>query len=88
MKKADCPGVGRVARRGGFDKASTLCRKKNKNWRVRNCFGGMSCCFGGDEPAFSGIFPPGYVFMLAATAALLLNYRSPQEQMERIYAHA
>ncbi|HFB4993534.1 TPA: CitMHS family transporter [Neisseria gonorrhoeae] len=37
---------------------------------------------------FSGIFPPGYVFMLAATAALLLNYRSPQEQMERIYAHA
>lgn len=22
-----------------------LCRKKNKNWRVRNCFGGMSCCF-------------------------------------------
>lgn len=37
---------------------------------------------------FSGIFPPGYVFMIAASITLLINYRSPKEQMARINAHA
>lgn len=58
-----------------------LARPKLFWWNVLLFLAAMSLLF-------SGIFPPGYVFMLAATAALLLNYRSPQEQMERIYAHA
>ncbi|EOF8458763.1 CitMHS family transporter [Neisseria gonorrhoeae] len=57
-----------------------LARPKLFWWNVLLFLAAMSLLF-------SGIFPPGYVFMLAATAALLLNYRSPQEQMERIYAH-
>lgn len=36
----------------------------------------------------SGVMPSGYVFMLGFSAAVLLNYRSPAEQMARIEAHA
>ncbi|WP_027009205.1 CitMHS family transporter [Conchiformibius kuhniae] len=37
---------------------------------------------------FSGKLPPGYVFMIAASLTLLINYRHPKEQIERINAHA
>ena len=37
---------------------------------------------------FAGLLPAGYVFMLATTLALILNYRKPHLQMERINAHA
>lgn len=37
---------------------------------------------------FSGVFPAGYVFMIATAVLLLVNYRTPKEQLERINAHA
>lgn len=37
---------------------------------------------------FSGKLPPGYVFMIATSLILLINYRSPKEQLARINAHA
>lgn len=37
---------------------------------------------------FSSLLPSAYVFMLATTLALLINYRSPKEQMACINAHA
>ncbi|STZ63499.1 Citrate transporter [Moraxella lacunata] len=37
---------------------------------------------------FSGKLPPGYVFMIATSVILLVNYRSPKEQLARINAHA
>ncbi|MDO5639668.1 MAG: citrate:proton symporter [Neisseria sp.] len=36
----------------------------------------------------SGIFPPGYVFMIALCIALVINYPKPHMQIERITAHA
>lgn len=36
----------------------------------------------------SAILPSGYVFMIAVTLALLINYRSPKEQLARISAHS
>lgn len=37
---------------------------------------------------FLGKLPSGYVFMIATSVVLLINYRSPKEQLERINAHA
>ncbi|MBP6345224.1 MAG: citrate transporter [Neisseriaceae bacterium] len=37
---------------------------------------------------FAGWLPPGYVFMLALSVALLLNYPKPAMQLARIQAHA
>ncbi|QMT30473.1 CitMHS family transporter [Alysiella filiformis] len=37
---------------------------------------------------FSGVLPSGYVFMIATALTLIINYRSPKEQMARINAHA
>ncbi|WP_274570924.1 CitMHS family transporter [Neisseria leonii] len=37
---------------------------------------------------FSGLLPPGYVFMIATSLVLLINYRNPKEQIGRINAHA
>lgn len=37
---------------------------------------------------FSGWLPPGYVFMLALSVTLLLNYPKPAMQLARIQAHA
>lgn len=37
---------------------------------------------------FSGKLPSGYVFMMATSLALIINYRSPKEQIARINAHA
>lgn len=37
---------------------------------------------------FSGILSPGYVFMIATAILLLVNYRNPAEQLERIQAHS
>lgn len=36
----------------------------------------------------SAILPSGYVFMIAAVLALLINYRTPKEQIARVNAHA
>lgn len=36
----------------------------------------------------SAILPSGYVFMIAVALALLINYRSPKEQLARITAHS
>lgn len=35
-----------------------------------------------------GLFPPGYVFMIALCVALVINYPQPRVQIERINAHA
>ncbi len=48
----------------------------------------MSCCFGGDEPAFFGHLPAGLCIYAGCNGGVAFEYRSPQEQMERIYAHA
>lgn len=37
---------------------------------------------------FSGKLPSGYVFMIATSLALIINYRTPKEQMERVSAHS
>lgn len=37
---------------------------------------------------FSGMLPPGYVFMIATSVLLLTNYHSPKQQLARINAHA
>ncbi|WP_304335228.1 CitMHS family transporter, partial [Conchiformibius steedae] len=37
---------------------------------------------------FSDTLPAGYVFMIATSLALLINYRQPKQQIERINAHA
>ena len=37
---------------------------------------------------FSGMLPPGYVFMIATSVLLLTNYHSPKQQLARINTHA